>query len=372
MRLPMRKHSIVAGSIGAMAMATVIGCEDPVSRVPSRPSPLAFAGLEISGPDRVAPGQSAQFTAIIRLADGTRKAASADTNVQWTTSDGQLLRVNGSGLATAQQQFGDVTVRASVSGAGTPGVLQSAREVTVLPDGTFRVVGTVRDATVTTLPIYGARLEVTPGQLATTSNFEGRYALFGVPAEAEVRISRDGYHSSVQTLRVTANATRDFELEASGPRSPVPGPHTLTVDVTGTCSGLPTDLQHRRYEAMLTQQGTSFVSLTVTLTEPRFKITFGTGNSFWGRPDATGAVFTLWDFSYYYYPDVVEQLPDGSVLEISGTVTMRGTAAGMSGKLTSYGGLSRYSSGFPTGPFPYTRLGGCSTSSDIVLTLTPR
>jgi Carboxypeptidase regulatory-like domain len=367
----MRKLSLVAGSIGAMAMAAVIGAcsEDPVSRLPNRPTPLAFAGIEISGPDRIPPGQSAQFTAIIRLSDGTKKAASAATNVQWTTSDGQLLRVDGSGLVTTQQQLGDATLRART------GVFQSAKEVTILPDGTFRIVGLVRDAELPAIPIFGARIEVTPGQLATVTSFDGRYTLYGVPAEAEVRVTRDGYQPSVQNLRLTANATQDFELVPSGPRTPWSGSFTLAVDVTGTCSSLAPDLQHRRYEVTITQTGSD---LEVTLTEPRFRLnSLSRGNKFSGRADASGATFTLLAYDYYYYyyygpygyPNVAEKLPNGTVLEIEGKVSMSGTAASRSGQLLPYGGIFNWDSGFPTNP---RWLGGCSNQSVIVLTLTPR
>jgi len=374
----MRKHPIVFAAIGALAAAgLVVACDDhPVSRLPNRPSPVAFAGIEISGPDRVAPGQSAQFTAIIRLSDGTRKTASADTNVTWTTSDGQLLRVNGSGVATAQQLLGDATVRASVP-RGSGGVLQSAKEITILPDGTFRVVGMIRDKDFPTLPIFGARIDVTPGQVATFSGFDGRYTLYGVPSEAEVRITRAGYASSVQSLRLTAHTTQDFELVAAGPRNDPPsGPYTLTVDVTGTCSSLPADLQHRRYDANVTRTGRDGMSLTVSLTEPRFRVdNFGQGNKFTGRVDAGGATFELYGYSsyyYYYYPSVAELLANGSVLEISGRVAMKGSALGLSGQLISWGGITNWDSGFP---LRARSLGSCSvfssTSPIIMLTLVP-
>jgi hypothetical protein len=368
----MRKLFLVSRSTGAIAIAAlIVACEDPVTRLPARPSPLALAGIEISGPDRVAPGAATQFTALIRLADGTKKAASADTRVQWTTSDGQLLRVDASGLVTAQQRMGDATLSASVArGGGASGTFQSAKEVTVLPDGTFRVVGTVRDAELPTLTVFGARVEVTPGPLTTTTGFDGRYTLYGVPADAELRITRDGYEPSVQHLQLTANATRDFQLTpTNGPRPTPSGPFTLAVDITGTCTGLPPDLQHRRYEAVITLNGTT---LEVKLTEPRFKLSGGQGNRFFGRLDATGATFFLssyFSYYYYYYSDLAEQLPDGTVLEIWGQVTMRATTAGMSGQLSPYGGINHWDSGFPTNA---RYLGGCATQSAIVLTLTPR
>jgi hypothetical protein len=359
----MRKLSIVGGSIGAMALAAFIGAcsEEPVSRLPARPSPLALTGIEISGPDRLPPGKAAQFTAILRLSDGTKKAASADTHVQWTTSNGQLLRVDTSGVVTAQQQLGDAVLRAG------SGALQSTKEVSILPDGTFRVVGMVRDSELPTLPVFGARIEVTPGGLTTLSNFDGRYTLYGVPAEAEVKITRDGYHPIVQNLQLTGNLTQDFALVPSGPKSPLVGTYTLAVDVTGTCSAIPSDLQHRRYDATVTQNGTN---LEVTLTEPRFKLNSSKqGNRFSGRLDATGATFFLSDlgYYYYYYPSVAEQLPNGTVLVIAGQVAMKGTAGGMSGQM-AFGSVVNWDSGFPYGRY----LGGCFNPSTITLSLIPR
>jgi hypothetical protein len=149
----------------------------------------------------------------------------------------------------------------------------------------------------------------------------------------------------------------------------------LAVDVTGSCGSLQADLRSRRYEAIVTLNG---VDVEVTLTEPRFRLnSINRGNSFTGRVEPDGATFTLigYDFYYYYYgpfgyPNVVEKLSNGTFLEIEGRISMKGTAAGMSGQLLPFGAIYNWDAGFPTSP---RFLGGCSTSqATITLTLTPR
>ena len=114
----------------------------------------------------------------------------------------------------------------------------------------------------------------------------------------------------------------------------------------------------------------------MSLTEPRFRVdNFGQGNKFTGRVDAGGATFELYGYSsyyYYYYPSVAELLANGSVLEISGRVAMKGSALGLSGQLISWGGITNWDSGFP---LRARSLGSCSvfssTSPIIMLTLVP-
>jgi hypothetical protein len=67
---------------------------------------------------------------------------------------------------------------------------------------------------------------------------------------------------------------------------------------------------------------------------------------------------------YYYYPDVVERLSDGTILLVAGSVRTTGTAAGLFGQLD--GELSHYSA-FPNGAL----LGTC-VSKLHRFALTPR
>lgn len=361
----MRRSSLIGATVAAMSVAVVMACDQPTTNLPTTPSQVAAAGLVISGPDSVAPGQSVQFAANVRMPNGTVKAAANLSNVVWRSSNGSVLQVSASGLATARQPQGEASVIAAM------GQFQSTREVVILPNGTFRVVGTVVEADTPGLPVAGARVEVAGTSVAATTDFIGGYRLYGVPAQADILVSANGYLTHQQRLQLTGHTSQQIRLSLDGPRLSLTGPYTLTIDLSSsTCSSLSPELRQRSYDATLAQSGST---IDVVLTEPRFRIIGGKGNRFTGRATSGGATFTLAPYSVYYYyyglssyPDVAERLSDGTHLVVSGQVTTSGSAAGLTGALT--GGGTRWDSRFPNVAFP---LGGCFTGSHQ-FTLTPR
>ena len=101
----------------------------------------------------------------------------------------------------------------------------------------------------------------------------------------------------------------------------------------------------------------------------------GRGKGFTGVVFSGGATFTLRGFDPdesglgpLDYPNVVEELPDGTLLIPTGTVAMSGGPAGLTGQMASGSQLPRWG-GFPTQPF---FLGTCNYLSPIMFTLTPR
>jgi len=138
--------------------------------------------LAVSGPSSVPPGQSAelhgnrgQLRWIL-----PRPTASAS----WNSSDPEVLTVSHQGIATAHR-IGDVALTASLDG------LQGTMAVVVVPAGTYRLSGQVRDVE-RNAGVSGARVEVVAGSttgLATTTDVEGRYRLFGVPGAIRIRVS---------------------------------------------------------------------------------------------------------------------------------------------------------------------------------------
>jgi hypothetical protein len=371
----MRKPSVVRASLAVMGCSVLVTtCGDPKTNPPTSPTPPRAVSVAINGPASVAPGQSAQFTADLRFDDGTTKSV-ISPNVSWRSSNTAVLQVNASGLATARPNTGDASLTAEVPSTISVSARTATREVVVVPDGTYRLVGVVADAELPTLPVVGALVEVTPGSLSTTTDATGRYKLYGVPAVSEIRITATGYLQLVQNLQLTTHTTQNFQLALPGPRLQLPGNYSLAIDVTGGCPGsrpLSTDLQHRRYDAVVTQNAQA---LTVTLTEPIFRLnSTSKGNRFTGQAGATGAVFTLEPYySYYYayygpfgYPSVVERLSNGTFLVIEGKAVTTGSAAGFSGQLN--GSISNYDSRFPT---TANFLGGCF-SSTLQFSLSPR
>jgi hypothetical protein len=266
--------------------------------------------------------------------------------------------VDASGLVTAGQATGEGTISVEVTSSGSGGATHSSKEVLVLPDGTYRMVGQVTENEVPRTPVVGARVEATSGSpVVATTDYDGRYRLYGVPGTADIRVSRDGYQPHVQRVQLAEHVTLNFQLALSGMRLDLAGPYMLTIDVAcgSTSTPVAADLRRLSYAASLTQNGPT---LEVVLTESsRFRVNSARrGDRFSGRADAAGATFNLGDafFPYYLpyapstYPNVVERLSDGTFLAVDGTVLTTGSAAGLSGLLT--GGVSRYSSQFPSVP----------------------
>lgn len=365
----MRKHSLVRRSLAIVILsAWMATCGDPKTRAPLAPSGPAVLNTEITGPDTVAPGQSAQFTATIHLGDGTNKIL---TGAIWHTTNASLLQVTAAGVATAGSGMGDATLQADVpSGRGS---VRISREVVVVPDGTYRLVGTVKDAQFPTVSIAGARVEATPGSVATTTDSSGNYKLYGVPANTDIHVTGEGYQVLVQSVHLTGNTTRSFELTPSAERPNFTGQYTLTIDAGPGCSGqgsLPDSLQHRSYQATVTQTG---ATLLVSLTEPRFSLSKnGLGNHFSGTVGINGATFVIDSFYQYYYfyystySSITERLTDNTILMMGGSAVTKGTpATGLSGPMV--GSLVHYDTRFPAGGY----LGSCFSNSNQ-FSLAPR
>ena len=354
----MRRLSLIGGALAIVLVGLMVACDrDPVTRNPLAPSPSVL-NVEINGPSSIPPGQSGQFIASIRQSDGTVKSASAE-NLRWRSSNTSVLQVTASGLVTAGQNPGEATVTAELLPTT---VIRSTREVVVVPDGTYRLVGSVREAEAP-LPIIGARVELSGTSLVATTDFSGQYRLYGVPAAAEIRVTANGYLPVVQNVQLAAHGTQNFQLALSGPRLSLNGPVTLAIDVVGTCSGnpgLPENLQHRTYEAAVTTTGSL---VEVRLIEPRFRVNnSGLGNWFTGRADPASVTFRLdtifWYYFYYVgYPSVAERLSDNTYLVPFGTAATSRTNGGVSGPMN--GAIFNYDSSFPA--WNSTILGGCAS-----------
>jgi hypothetical protein len=370
----MRTRSVIRRSLVVAALSAWMAmCGDPKTTNPVSPSGSAVNTTELIGPGSIAPGQSAQFSVAVHLADGTTKTAATATWRTCVSSSSPcnplLIKVTSAGLVTAGSGIGDVTLSADVAFRGTTRV---TRELVILPDGTYRLVGKVTDGEFPSIPVAGARLTATPGSATTTTDSQGNYRLYGVPPDGSLQIAHDGYQPLVQPVHLTAHASQSFQLTPIAPRVNLAGPYTLTIDAAPGCSGpgsLPADLQHRSYQATVTQNG---LAIQVALTESRFRLNAsGLGNHFAGLAGVGGAAFTLDYYSDYYYfyyrqyPSIAERLPDGTILVVVGPVVTTGTPAGLTGTFDGF--IEHYDSRFPTTGF----IGGCYSSSHQ-FALTPR
>ena len=352
-----------------------VGCEDSRSPAPG-PSGPDVVRVEIVGPPSIAPGGSAQYSAIQVLSDGSSRPV---TEATWSSSQPSLFQVNATGLVTAQEPFrGEAMLQVVLPASGRPGANRASREIIVLPDGTFRLVGTVTEAEATSIPVVGARVEATAddGPSASVVTFattgpDGRYKLYGVPRVAGLRIVKDGYVTALERIELATHDTFNVQLRLHAPRLELAGEYTMMIDAapaSRSCN-LPDDLRHRTYTVVIAQNGPQ---LTVTLTDPEFLVdSTGQGNRFTGVVTSNGASFELRSFrDYYYYPnnpdhpDLVELLPNRDLFVVVGKPTVVGTSAGLSGRVNGWLNVYR-GSRFPN----VNWLSGCGTTD---ISLTPR
>jgi hypothetical protein len=324
----MRRPALHLGLWTAMVLAGLLVACDGRDRTPSAPSPSpppapatpVMTGLEVSGPGSVPPGGTAQFTATARQSDGSTRDVTGQAT--WRTNRSSVLTVASTGVATARDR-GDATLTAQFQ------TFSSTREVIVVPDGTYRLSGAVHEAGV---EVRGARVEVRAGPstgLSTLTGGGGRYALYGVAGDTEIRVTRDGYREHVQRITVADHQTIDVELIPVRPRRHIEGTYTLTVTADDSCrQALPQELRVRAYPAALTQNGPL---LQATLSGADFLVRNSRGNRFNGGLDVSSANATFSilfsDYFYYYYyfygfnADVIERVASSRYLVIHGSAT---------------------------------------------------
>ena len=307
--------------------------------------------VEINGPSSIVPGQTASYSVIEYLSNGTTRALPSAT---WASSNPSLVQITSAGVATAQPQTGETTISVKTTRS-------AGKEVLVLPAGTFRLVGTVTDADQTTVTIPGALVEVMGGGPSVTTNAVGGFRLYGVPPQAGIRVTRDGYRAVEEQVQLTGHAARNFRLPLDGTLRNYSGNYTLVVEARESCGSprpITSEWKRRTYDATVLQSGSM---LDVQLTEPRFVSSQGVrGDRFVGSVSPAGANFII-DWEYYSpVANITERLPDGSTLYVFGTASTSGSPAGLSGVFSGWFDHTSVSGQY---------VGSCQSAS---LSLTPR
>jgi hypothetical protein len=352
-----RRLLTAGGVLGLAGLA--VTCDQspsPTAPLPTNPAAGQFR-LELRGPVTVPPDGTAQFSLVIIEANDATRDVSAEA--QWSVTNPAVLTVSNTGLVTGRNR-GEAILGASIDGFG------ANRPVMVIPDGTFRLGGTITDAG---SPVADARLEVTSGTgrgLATTTDSLGQYKLYGVSGDTVIRISKSGYRTLEHRIAVTTHQTLNLQLPLAGTLPNVAGTYTLTVTASGSCSMLSEEVKRRSYTAVVTQNGGA---VEVTLSGADFLVfSNARTDQFRGRFEPGGLVLKLrpyGDDEYYYYGerffDVVERLSAG-YLVLVGTASVSTTSRGMSGRLR--GAFQVYSLLPPSGVV--TRCDDTSTGHQFV------
>ena len=335
----MRTAPLVSGLASAIVVSAFLVACDRGPTTPGIPAPAANnaigVALEIVGPRSVAPGETVQLSMILRLSNGSTQDVTNETT--WQTRAPQVLAVGTTGAVTGLQ-VGDANIFGS---SPRQGALTAIKELIVVPAGTYRLTGIVNEAGVPTTPVRGARVDVASGANGpfTTTGDDGRYRLYGVSGDTQLRITKTGYDMTTLNVLVTDHAIQNFEVRLSTPRIEVAGTYTLTIAAADSCRGkLPDEALLRTYTAVVTQQGPR---LETTLTGGSFANNrTGRGSSFPGSVEPSLVRFSLnltpW-YNYYpyvpgYYPDIVEQLSSGYFV-VSGSVGAEPSRSGFAGLL---------------------------------------
>lgn len=314
---------------------------------PPAPTPsgqAVLSGCRVEGTDSIPPGESAQYRAIAGYSDGSSRDVTSE--VPWSSSDDAVLLVTEQGLATGRA-IGDVDVQATFSEHCVTG-----RQVAVLPAGRFLVWANVTEEQITA-PILGVRVEVMSGPaagLTATTNWDGGAKLIGVPQDADLRFTKDGYAPIVQSVHIDRQRQSvRVQMLASPGRLDLAGKYQLSIS-SGPCAGgdaLPEAAKARTYTARMWNAG---LKIQVELSGASFALdrclmpgmtrcSAPTGNVFTGQTQARDARFTLVEYSPAFdwndgiYPDVVESIPGVGLLTISGNALVAPTPEGFSGTL---------------------------------------
>jgi hypothetical protein len=263
------------------------------------------------------------------MSDGSTRDMTGEAT--WRSSNPAVLSVSDRGMATGSQA-GDASLSVAVPGRGAV-----RADVIVVPAGTYRLSGAIRDQGV---PVHGAEVEVTRGPAAGLRAVgDGTYRLYGVAGDSEIRVRKDGYEVGVQRIIVDSHRTLDFDLTLHAPRDNAAGLYTLRVSASETCRGtLPSEAWERTYQASVSQDGPR---LTVRLDGATFHTQFANLlNRFSGTVQPGGVTFspaTWWSFTgyyFYYFPDVVERLTPSSYYSFGGEITAAIMPVGITGSLS--------------------------------------
>ena len=309
-------------------------CGDDPPSSPSGPSRILKA-ISIQGPPEVAPGSTTQFTAMATYTDGS--TSDVTSTAGWSTQGTSNLRSVGRGL------FEAVTVGEGRVGANAGG-RSTSRPVLVLLPGTYKLSGTVTDASGS---VDGVDVEVLSGTGAgqrARSRFDGSYTLYGVAGQVQLRASAPGYVTQDFEVTVGSHTTRDVNLTTSIPPVDVSGQWTLKVSTSSACSeSWPAAARQREVGAVVTQQGTG---LTIKFQNvPSFV--------YESKGRIAGDVFSLELFFDFYYLDwgLMERLSPTEWVGVNGVFTGTASESRISGQLA--GNFDFYQSAanaqFPSG-----------------------
>ena len=316
--------------VSSLIGIAIVSCGSDRPETPITPTTVTaiVQRVDVSAPESIAPGESAQLTATAVKSDGSTENVSGTAS--WTSTSTRAISVAAGGRATANSP-GEAVITARYQGR------TGSRPVLALATGTYKLSGRVTEGP---LAVASVSVSVTRGVgegLTATSNFDGRFVLYGVAGEVRIQASKEGYRDTIRDLRVESTMTDNFEIVPARPRKNLSGTYSLTLTAAPCTSGtFPNELRTRTYTATITQSGQA---LTVNLEGATFLVNGGHGDKFSGTIDpADNVTFSIGSFYYYYYftPeffDLVERLDDSRAFSVVGTVTAKVNGSEIAGTI---------------------------------------
>jgi hypothetical protein len=307
--------------------------------------PATLASIAIAGPAEMAPGTTGQFTATGQYADGSSKDITSE--VTWGSWDIGTLRHRAAGQFEALKA-GETSVFASMQPRG------ATRTVLILPAGTFKLSGTVRDTSST---IDGADVEILSGNAGTSktkTRYDGKYFFYGVVGDVRLRASAPGYASHEFNAAVSGHTISDVTLTTSSPIAEISGTWKVTASTSSACSSSwPEAARKREVTATIRQDGTQF---SVNFSSPTAVATYG------GSGRIAGSVFSLTlYFDYYYYYGLsgwLEKLSPTEWVRVTGTFSSNEASSSLiAGQLT---GSLTYTVSSATATYPFGSSSTCA------------
>jgi hypothetical protein len=327
------------GTRAVLATLVAVACSD--SSRPTTPSPpvaptAAVVRLELRGPDTVHLDETEQFTVTAVRSDGSTTDVTSQASWNFALA---LLTMSTPGRLTGKAK-GETNLSVAAGGRS------ALKSVIVVPAGTYRLKGLVRDAGVT----VGAQVRIENASLGTVNldAAAGQYAVFGVSGETRITVTKNGYLEERRTESIGEHRIIDIDLSLARSRPEITGTYTLRVTASDSCGTLPEDVRSRTFTAFIAQNGPE---LTVTLSGAEFAAVSGRPlNQFKGFLEAERAVFQFTSTSsgigyYYYSADILEFLSTNRYFGWEGTAATsvsRDVLAGtLDGTVGTYSGPFR-------------------------------
>jgi len=328
-------HSRFTAAGFMLAFGLVLGAscgKEPSTNPSPNPNPAVptTTSIELVGPQTVAPGATVQFSVIGHRSDGS--TLDATRQVTWASNNSFILFVSSTG-AVSGRGTGETTITVSM------GTLRSTKEVIVVPEGTFRVLGRVmEDVPSASIPVPSAAIQVltaTAGAGRTTfTDGDGRFRFYGIAGNTEIRARKSGYRDQIVPVTITAHQAVDIALTTTAPIPTLAGSYTLTITAAASCrQGLPEAARVRTYAASVAQVDGR--NLEVSLGGVTF---LNSADHFGGRVEPGVVNFSLGSsylgFYYYYYytPSIIERF-GADRLSVAGYVVAQASSDRITGLL---------------------------------------